>query len=127
VKFTSATELKSGRRLAERPHFRVLFGRARDRVSALCSLYQDGPLDIDFRSMGQRAADVEMTRCEVQWRDVSRRSSRTGAVHPLGGFVGEAEYEGELTEFVPILKAAEWTGVGRHTVWGKGTIEVRAS
>ena len=43
-------------------------------------------------------------------------------LQPGGGFVGEADYEGNLTEFVPFLKAAEWTGVGRHTVWGKGAI-----
>ncbi|MCP5118396.1 MAG: CRISPR system precrRNA processing endoribonuclease RAMP protein Cas6 [bacterium] len=124
VRFLTATELKAGKQLAEKPHFRVLFGRARDRVSTLRSLYQGGPLAIDFRGMGQRAAAVTMTRCEVSWRDIARRSSRTGHVHPIGGFVGEAEYEGRLTEFLPILAAAQWTGVGRHTVWGKGVVEV---
>jgi hypothetical protein len=39
--------------------------------------------------------------------------------------VGEADYEGELGEFLPILRAAEYTGVGRQTVWGKGSIGVR--
>jgi hypothetical protein len=33
--------------------------------------------------------------------------------------VGVAEYEGESGEFVPILDAAQWTGVGRQTVWGR--------
>ena len=124
VRFVTATELKAGKRLAERPFFRVLFGRARDRVSTLRALYQSGPMRSDFRGMGQRAAAVQMTRAEVQWRDIARRSSRTGRTHPIGGFVGEAEYEGDLTEFLPILKAAEWTGVGRHTVWGKGLIRI---
>ena len=36
------------------------------------------------------------------------------------------EYEGELGEFVPFLRAAEWTGVGRQTSWGKGAITVIA-
>ena len=72
----------------------MLFARARDRVSALRSLYGEGPLGIDFRA--------------------------PGSVHPLGGLVGVAEYEGEFGEFVPFLEAAQWTGVGRQTVWGKG-------
>jgi hypothetical protein len=38
--------------------------------------------------------------------------------------VGEAEYQGELGEFVPYLKLGKWVGVGRQTVWGKGEIEV---
>ena len=87
-------------------------------------LYDDGPLEIDFRGFGERAAKVRMLRCEVAQMDVRRRSSRTGQVHSLGGFIGEAEYAGELTEFVPYLHAARWTGVGRQTVWGKGEIVV---
>jgi CRISPR-associated endoribonuclease Cas6 len=65
-----------------------------------------------------------MTRCEIQHVAVERRSSRTGQTHPIGGFTGFAEYEGELSEFVPYLQAAKWTGVGRQTVWGKGELEI---
>lgn len=126
VRFTSPTELKAGKRLAERPDFNILFARTRDRISTLRALYQEGPLAIDFHAMGLRARDIRMTRCEVRWRDVMRRSSRTGQVHPIGGFTGEAEYAGNLTEFYPFLHAAQWTGVGRHTVWGKGAIDVEA-
>jgi CRISPR/Cas system endoribonuclease Cas6 (RAMP superfamily) len=65
-----------------------------------------------------------MTRCEIRQVEIVRRSSRTGQIHPIGGFIGEAEYEGDLTEFVPYLRAAQWTGVGRQTVWGKGQVRV---
>jgi hypothetical protein len=34
------------------------------------------------------------------------------------------EYEGELTPFLPFLRAGEWAGVGRQTVWGKGFFSV---
>jgi hypothetical protein len=124
VRFLTPTELKSGQQLAERPEFGVLAGRIRDRLSTLRECYDDGPLAIDFRGFGERAARVRMTRCEMARVDVARRSSRTGQVHPIGGFVGEAEYEGELAEFVPFLRAANWVGVGRQTVWGKGMIEM---
>ncbi len=122
VRFVTPTELKTEGGLAERPEFGVLASRIRDRVSSLRERYDNGPLDIDFRAFGERAARVRMTRCDIRQVDVSRRSSRTGQVHPIGGFVGEAEYEGDLAEFVPYLKAAAWTGVGRQTVWGKGAI-----
>jgi hypothetical protein len=125
VRFQSPTELKSGSDLVTRPEFHILFARARDRVSTLRTLYGEGPLDLDFRAMGTRASTVQMIRCEIRHVDIVRRSSRTGQVHPISGFIGDAEYEGELTEFVPILSAAQWTGVGRQTVWGKGAIEIR--
>jgi hypothetical protein len=124
VRFVTPTELKSGQQIAPRPEFGILAGRIRDRISTLRELYGPGPLDIDFRRFGDRANVVRMTSCTLRDVKVLRRSSRTGQVHPIGGFIGEAEYEGDLTEFIPYLKAAKWTGVGRQTVWGKGEIDV---
>ncbi len=127
VKFITPTELKSGQRIAVRPEFAVLATRARDRVSNLRELYGAGPLDIDFRAFGERAALVKMTRCDITSVDIERRSTRTGQTHSIGGFIGEADYEGDLAEFLPLLKAIRWTGVGRQTVWGKGEIAVRCA
>jgi hypothetical protein len=120
VEFKTPTELKG----CHRPEFGILFARSRDRISTLRALYGSGPLEIDFRAMGERANMVRMTRCELRHVDVERRSSKTGQIHSIGGFVGVAEYEGELGEFVPYLEAARWTGVGRQCVWGKGELRV---
>ena len=126
VRFASPTELKSGGQPTDRPEFAILFARVRDRIATLRALYGGGPLPLDFRRMGERAAQVALTRCDLTWEKSSRRSTRTGQRHPLGGFLGEAEYQGVLTEFVPWLRAARWTGVGRQTVWGKGDLRVIA-
>lgn len=123
VQFRTPTELKGNPSPGEAP-FGILFARIRDRISTLRSLYGEGPLPIDFRALSRRANLVKTVKCDLQYRDVSRRSSRTGAVHGIGGFTGTAEYEGDLAEFLPYLRAAWWTGVGRHTVWGNGVIEV---
>jgi hypothetical protein len=124
VEFLSPTELKHEHRVASRPEFPILFGRIRDRISTLRRLYGAGPLDIDFQSIGARAAAVRMTRCEGRRVEADRRSSRTGQRHSIGGFVGVAEYEGDLAEFLPYLEAGRWTGVGRQSVWGKGEIAI---
>jgi hypothetical protein len=118
VRFITPTELKR----ADHPDFGVLFARIRDRVSTLRALFGAGPLDIDFKDMGERAQRVRMIRSDLRHVDVERVSRSTGQRHPLGGFIGVADYEGELAEFVPYLEAARWTGVGRQTVWGKGEI-----
>jgi hypothetical protein len=123
VRFITPTELKSGTTLAARPEFPVLFARIRDRLSSLRALYGPGPLTIDFKAMGERASLVKTSRLDIRRIPVTRRSTKTGQTHPLGGFTGEAEYEGELAEFLPYLRAARWTGVGRQTVWGKGAVE----
>jgi len=125
VVFRTPTELKNHGDLAARPEFGILFARARDRVSTLRSLYGAGPLEIDFQAMGERASAVQMTQCQARHFGARRRSSRSGQSHGIGGLVGWAEYEGELSEFLPILKAAQWTGVGRHCVWGNGELRIQ--
>jgi hypothetical protein len=118
VHFLSPTELKN----AAGPEFGLLFARIRDRVSTLRALYGAGPLQIDFKAMGERASHVRMKRCDLDQVRAERVSGRTGQRHPLGGFIGIAEYEGDLGQFIPYLEIARWTGVGRQTVWGKGEI-----
>jgi CRISPR-associated endoribonuclease Cas6 len=114
--------LKDEHRIARRPEFPILFGRIRDRISTLSRLYGAGILGIDYLGTNERAARVRMTVCELRHRKTERRSTKTGQLHSIGGFVGVAEYEGDLSEFLPWLHAARWTGVGRHAVWGKGEI-----
>lgn len=125
VRFLTPMELKVGGGLASEPDFGILAARARDRIGNLCMLYGSGPLPLDFAEFGERAKAVGMTRCAVRHVEAQRRSGSTGQTHSLGGFVGEAEYAGELTEFMPYLRAAEWTGVGRQTTWGKGAIAIQ--
>jgi hypothetical protein len=126
VAFLTPTEIKAGGALADEPVFEVLAARARDRIATLANLYGDGPVPLDFAGFAERAAQIRMTRCDLRRVAATRRSARTGQVHPLGGFIGEAEYRGDLREFLPFLRAAQWTGVGRQTAWGKGAIAVQA-
>jgi hypothetical protein len=125
VCFRTPTELKGEGGLVERPEFPILFARLRDRISTLSTLYGEGPLAVDFRGLGERAVRVHMVHCDLVWERTRRRSARTGQVHSIGGFTGEARYQGDLGEFMPWLRAARWVGVGRQTVWGKGDVRVR--
>ncbi|HET8550203.1 MAG TPA: CRISPR system precrRNA processing endoribonuclease RAMP protein Cas6 [Bryobacteraceae bacterium] len=124
MRFLTPAELKHGGRVVSRPELGILFARVRDRIAALRTMYGDGPLDVDYEGLGERACTVCVVRCDISHIAVARTSTRTGQTHPLGGFIGEIEYSGNLTEFLPWLRAAEWTGVGRQTVWGKGHIRV---
>ena len=125
VEFITPTELKARDEIVLQPDFPALFRRVRDRVGIMLDLYGQGAFEIDFQAMGERSTLIRMTHCDIHHVHVSRTSTRTGQTHPLGGFVGSAEYQGiNLTEFVPFLEAAQWTGVGRHTVWGNGEILV---
>jgi hypothetical protein len=121
VCFLSPTEMKGWDGVGL-PPFETLAARVRDRVSALSSLYGCGELDLDFRGLAERARPVQAVSGELARVLASRTSSRTGQTHPLSGLTGSVRYEGELSEFVPLLRAACRTGVGRQTVWGHGEI-----
>lgn len=121
VRFETPTELKGwdGEGL---PPFGVLARRLRDRLSALREMYGAGPLEIDFRGFGVRADLVAAVDGRLERSEGERRSARTGMVHPLCGLTGWIEYEGDLGEFIPYLRAGAYMGVGRQTVWGRGKL-----
>ena len=77
-----------------------------------------------FEKLAELAGGVAMTGHSLTHEWAERLSTRTGQTHPLGGFTGSADYQGELRELLPVLRAAQFTGVGRQTVWGKGEMEV---
>lgn len=125
VRFVTPTELK-GSAPGAPFEFAVLFGRVRDRIANLSEFFGSGPLDVDFRQLKETAQEVRRTAAALIEVHGQRRSSRTGQRHPLRGFVGTASFEGELAVFMPWLKCAYWTGVGRQTVWGKGVVRTEA-
>ena len=121
VTFLTPTEIKGWKTIGL-PEFEILAARVRDRVSALCTLYGSGEPALDFRGLAERAREVHTVSGELTCVRSQRTSSRTGQTHPLSGVTGSVVYEGELSEFVPLLRAACFTGVGRQTVWGHGEI-----
>ncbi|MEP7351781.1 MAG: CRISPR system precrRNA processing endoribonuclease RAMP protein Cas6 [Acidobacteriota bacterium] len=118
LEFLTPTELKSRGDVAPTLEFHILIRRLRERISNLRILYQGGS-ELESNHLGEPEAIV-ILRTSLRQVDIERRSSRTGQRHSIGGFVGQVEYSGDLWRFIPLLKAGEWTGVGRQTVWGKG-------
>ncbi len=124
VAFATPTELEGWNRDGL-PPFEVLIARVRDRLSALCTFYGSGEPELDFRGLAERARAVRTVSGGLSTIRSQRTSSRTGQTHPLSGFTGSVHYAGQLAEFVPLLRAACCTGVGRQTVWGHGEISLR--
>ncbi len=126
VDFVTPTELKERGQVACNPEFRVLFARARDRIRSLSLLYGYGLPEMDLDELGRRAATVRLTEAALHRTRIMRRSSSNGQMYSVGGITGWGLYEGDLAEFLPWLRVAEWTGVGRHTAWGNGEICITA-
>jgi len=124
MRFLTPTFLKADGEIIREPEFHHVFKRLRDRINALCTFFGDGPLDMDFRGLGERAEKVRTTSAKIDWVERYRTSSKTHQCHQLSGFVGETTYEGELSEFLPWVTLGELLHVGKHTAWGNGLYEV---
>jgi len=124
IRFLAPTILKSDGQIVEQPMFGDLMRRLRDRVNALASFHGDGALEVDFRGLPARAADVRTVALDVRWESRSRVSSKRRVQHDLSGVVGSMEYAGTLEEFIPWLRLAELVHVGKNATFGNGWIDV---
>ncbi|MFN0101009.1 MAG: CRISPR system precrRNA processing endoribonuclease RAMP protein Cas6 [Bryobacteraceae bacterium] len=125
VRFLTPTELRKNQPASDPPPFAFLLSRLRDRISNLLTLYGPGKPDFDFAGLSARAQTITVEKSSLTNQVTSRYSGRSAQEHPIGGFLGTIDYAGDLSEFLPFLQAGEWTGVGRHTVWGNGQMEIR--
>ena len=124
IRFLTPTFLRADGEVIREPKFHHVFKRLRDRINTLCTFFGDGPLTLDFRSLGQRAERVRTVSARTDWVERYRTSSRTHQRHELSGFLGEATYAGELNEFLPCIVLGELVHVGKHTAWGNGRIRL---
>jgi hypothetical protein len=129
--FLTPTYLKSEGQAVRQPEFHHLFKRVRDRLNALCTFYGPGPIDADFKGLGEAAEKVCTVKSDVHWQERSRRSSKTGQRHELSGFIGSCTYEfhkpeSEVSnlELLKWLVCGELIHAGRHTAWGNGWFQV---
>jgi CRISPR/Cas system endoribonuclease Cas6 (RAMP superfamily) len=124
IRFLTPTFLRADGEVVRRPEFHHVVKRLRDRINALSTFFGDGPLDLNFRGLGERAEKVRTVSAQIDWVERYRTSSKTRQRHELSGFVGEATYEGELSEFLPWFALGEIVHVGKHTAWGNGWIKL---
>lgn len=133
ITFLTPTTLKTGSTLersgevVRTPAFHHVLKRLRDRINALATFYGSGPLDLNFKSLGESAEQVETVRDDTHWVDRSRYARRRGVTHDLSGFAGSITVRGKLAPFLPLLRVGEYVHVGKNAVFGNGWFELQAS
>lgn len=120
VRFLTQTRLKHEDGFVRQPEFQVFFRRLLGRISSLARFHCDAPLDVDFRSLIERAHQIRLTRDETHWTAWTRYSARQDRRMEWSGLVGTADYEGDLTPFWPYLVFGQWVHVGKGATFGLG-------
>lgn len=123
--FLTPARLKhQGQWTHEGPSFHILIKSLLGRISSLSYFHCGQPLEVDFRGLIDRAAGVKMAQCETHWEDWARVSGRQHQRIEMGGLVGRVTYEGDLTEYLPLLALGELVHVGKGTVFGNGQYSI---
>jgi hypothetical protein len=124
--FLTPTTLKTGSTIdragmiVHQPAFHHIIRRLRDRVNALATFYGDGPVALDFKTLGEAAEQIETVDDQTRWVERTRFSRRRGVRHDTSGFVGSVTFRGYLTPFLPLLRIGEYIHVGKNAVFGNG-------
>lgn len=141
--FLSPTRLIFDEHLVKHPSFRVLALRLAERYQALQQAHGE---DIEtreiedtgshangreqfqswFHQIDAWASPVRLINDETHWEDIGSYSSRQRKATPIGGFVGKASYEGDITHLRELLVWGELLHVGKNVVKGNGIYRIEA-
>lgn len=121
IRFLSPIDLRTKGRTIHEPDFKILFARLRERLLMLSRLYHKGEFGVG-EDLLNLASEVRLIHWSGESQSVQRHSRTQDRAHDIGGITGTATYEGPIQPFLPWLKSAQWTGLGKHAVWGNGQI-----
>ncbi len=125
VQFLTPARIQHQGKLVDAVPFSILVTRLLKRIEDLDREYCGGALNIPVAALIRLAeTEVEMVEERLAWQDWERYSAHQDTRMKLGGVVGEAAYQGNLTPFVPYLLLGEYLHVGKQATFGNGVIRV---
>lgn len=126
LRIETPLRLKFDGKLVSDLEFHILIRNLLRRISALSYFHCGADLSIDFRDLIEKATLVSKVDDKTCWVDWKRYSSRQQATMQLGGLLGEIEFEGEFTPFMPYLALGEKIHAGKNTSFGLGKYSIEA-
>jgi len=124
LQFLTPTRLINEGHLGETPHFSLLIRRIIGRLRDLSLSTGTQPPDGNLENLVRMAEGIRLSNDSTRWVDLQSYSKRSGVASPIGGLVGEATYEGDLSPFLHWLLWGEITHVGKDTAKGNGLYRV---
>ena len=114
--------LKFNNRLQADLPFHVLVRAMLRRISTLAAAFDGQEPDLDYKGLVRRAAEVATTENRLAWHDWQRYSSRQQQKMLMGGMTGSVIYEGDIGEYLPLIKFCGESHIGKQTAFGLGKI-----
>ena len=124
IKLITPLRLKFQNKLEASLPFHVLTRAMFRRISSLFNYHGNGEPPLDYKGLVEKARLVEVKQSSLQWYDWRRYSNKQDQEMLMGGIVGEVTYEGDITNFLPLLRFCEKVHLGKQTSFGLGKIEI---
>ena len=139
IHFLTPTRLIFDDRLVKHPSLRVLTLRLAQRFTLLQDEYSNGGRELEeegprstsssrefYQQIEKQTHDIRMINDETHWVDILSYSARQRKTTPIGGFIGRASYEGDITHLRELLVWGEVLHVGKNIVKGNGMYRIEA-
>lgn len=124
VRFLTPARLRFEGKLTDEVEFHHLIRALLHRLSSLLYFHCGKEPQMDFGELIEQAQKVRTVRRSLRWVEQERYSRRQRSRLRMGGFTGEAVFEGTLEPFLPLLVAGEYVHIGKGTVMGLGKIQL---
>ncbi len=106
--------------------FKVLVSAMLRRLSSLMEQFGCGEPALDYKGLVFRANNVRTVSSDITWIDWRRYSNRQEQSMLMGGMIGAVTFEGQIAEYLPLLRFCEKVHVGKQTSFGLGQLEITA-
>lgn len=127
LQFLTPLRLIDRKQTVKQARFSPLIQRLLERFLALERYYADEPqeqqqsIDRDKKNAWLHLADgIRCIQDATQWQEVQSYSNRQKRATPIGGIIGSATFEGDLSPFLDLLVLGELIHVGKNVVKGDG-------
>lgn len=124
IKIRTPLRIRHGGKILKTISFQTLIRNITNRIMTLTERYGGWTDREEAGKIQMLSAEVETVREKLHLVHMERYSNRSNGKMDFSGLMGEVEYQGDLTPFVPWLYAAQRLHVGRNTTFGMGRIEV---
>ena len=123
--FLTPTRIKYEDSLTKELEFHVFFRNLLRRISMLSYFHCGQKLDDSgFKDLIEQATKIKTISRTLHWNDWERYSNRQESRMNMGGFTGEAIYEGNFSSFWPYIKLGAHVHVGKGSSFGLGRYEI---
>ena len=126
LSFLTPTAIKSNGVFLQDISFLPFIQNLIGRISMLANFHCDSSLEMDFLSILHRAKTIGVENNSLSWKNWLRYSGKQKRRMNWGGLVGELDFVGELSEFLPYLRLGEYVHVGKSATFGLGQYRLKS-